>query len=308
MKLFRRSESVLLREYIRGCSYSFPSIPSAIESSLPSQIRSTRLFLPSFSKSLTSFPLHSEPPFSSKTPSFTNVTMSNVNDIPEEVQPLGPMFRRLPVEILLEIFMYTMMGSPFYKRNSPVDKKRFDIINNFRPFMKSRLAWKPYSMALMRTFYRENEFIFKHFSTPFNRASIWNNSNPPTLPPVVCRASLRRIQVHISLTDHYSIIMPGDYKPTTQAIRTLDDLFMYSSGARLLRSLTNPSTGFANLDSLDLTIYMDFMHDSEKVLALIKQAGFVVRARKVTITEPVRELDPTYYPGVAKLIAVELVE
>jgi hypothetical protein len=229
--------------------------------------------------------------------------MVDKNFIPKEVQSMGPMWRGLPSEILLDIIIYSMMDSAFYNNSKAIDRNRFDIINNFRPFKNYRLAWKPWSRStFMKALYSGNDFVFKHEQ---NQLSRFNNSVPPALPPTVCRGFLRRIQMHVALCDHYDIIIPGDYKATTQVIRSPRELFMYSSSACVLRDLTGTS-GFANLEILVLHIYSDFIHGHRDALAVIEKACFVVRARHVSITE--ESWGAFHCPGVAELITVELVE
>jgi hypothetical protein len=225
--------------------------------------------------------------------------MSDHNDISKEVQPLGPMWIRLPLEIVLEIVIYTMMAQRIYNNGKVIDKDRYDFINNFRPFKEyRRLTWPWPRSTFMKAFYSGNDFVFK-VNCPFTRLSV-----PPALPPVVCRRFLRRIQIHIGLKDHYDIIMPGDYR-ATKIIRSVADLFKYSSGARILRDLTSTS-GFGNLEVLDLHILSHFAHGHEAALALVEKAGFVVRARNVSITEGFWDI--LGRPGAAKRIGVELVE
>jgi hypothetical protein len=237
--------------------------------------------------------------FSSK-PSSTpsNVTMLEHNIIPEEVQPIGPMWSSLPMEIIMEIVIYAMMAQPLYNNSKAIDKKRFDIINNFRPFTKDRLTWPWPRTTFMKALYSGNEFVFK-VNCPINRLSL-----PPALPPFACRGYLRRIQIHIGLKDQYNVIMPGDYSATTKIIRSVTDLFLYSPGARILRDL-NGTLGFVNLEVLDLHIFSHFTHGDFIALDIIEKAGFVVRARNVSITEDCWDEFP--YPGVAGLIAVEMV-
>jgi hypothetical protein len=240
--------------------------------------------------------------------------MSDSNIIPNEVQPLGPMWQRLPIEVTMDILGHAIMLVPVYnKPGRVVDKKWFGILTGLGMFIKSRQYCKPFPMAMMKAFYQGNDFVFErepttHHSTP------WLTSAAPALPPQVCRGFLRRIQITLRLEDFYNVpqsTMPGDYKPMRRcAIRSVEELFKYSPGARCLRTLTDESDGFCNLDSLDLIIITDFRMGDEAALELIEEAAFAVRARKVTITVPCHPGHGTsarfgWLPEVADLIAVE---
>ena len=218
--------------------------------------------------------------------------MSDLNIIPEAVMPVGPMFQQLPNELWLEILKIHMMVMPLCKSGTLIDKKRFDIINAMTFIGNLRLVSKTFAFLAMEAFYAGNHFVLRHINFN-NHLSAWGTSMPPCLPPVCFRACLRRLHIDIPLEDTYFITQAGDYNlplalriPTRHPVRSVKDLMKYCPGARLLASLTNAIGGFPGLVHLDLHIWTDFRCGNEAALAVIKEAAFAVRARKVVVTVP----------------------
>ncbi|KAF2030680.1 hypothetical protein EK21DRAFT_111770 [Setomelanomma holmii] len=228
-------------------------------------------------------------PIEANSPSTTALNMSSNNNIPQAIMPTAPMFQTLPTELLLEIFKHYIMMTPLKKPGTVVDQKRFAIIN--RTGYMSRICCLSGAMTFlsMEAYYSLNEFCFKavdvvNFLTPYM------TSLPPPLPPLRFRKFLRRIQVHIALEDFYNITDSAEYslpahqrRSTRHAVTTTKELFDYCPGARTLATLTDMSTGFYTLQQLELHIHTWFLHDEQTALAIVKEAGFALRARKVTV-------------------------
>ncbi|KAH7392163.1 hypothetical protein DE146DRAFT_132712 [Phaeosphaeria sp. MPI-PUGE-AT-0046c] len=226
--------------------------------------------------------------------------MSATVVIPEEFIPMGPMWQKLPLELVWEILLFTwMLDKPYCTPGRVFDKTRFDIINRLGRFTKIRSLGKTFSVQCMQLLYLNNDFVFKAFHVVNNRAEFGLSLTAP-LPPLHYRGLLRRMQIHLVLEDYYCDPLPGD-RFTRLALRTADNLLKYSPGARLLQNLTSASKGFSNLELLDLHIHTDFRFNNEgESFDLVKAAAFTVRAREVMIG--------CWMAGVAELIRVELTE
>ncbi|KAF1919192.1 hypothetical protein BDU57DRAFT_133058 [Ampelomyces quisqualis] len=241
--------------------------------------------------------------------------MSDMVLIPEYVAPVGPMFQRLPVEITLKIIEQLVLVGPRYKPQA-IDQKRFGILNAFGSFIKMRSINKTFCQWIMEVFYHNNDFLFKHI-TVCNWKSWCETALGPCLPPTWVRGFLRRITVHICLEDNYRILTPHDANnpsgPSTitpGTIGSVEDLYRYCPGARVLRDLTDASKGFSNLNTLHICLYTNFNagHD-QKTLDIIRQAGFRVRARDSVTIEVLKHPDGRKLcQQVADLIEIELGE
>jgi hypothetical protein len=227
--------------------------------------------------------------------------MSDINGIPEMVQPDGPMFLRLPIELILRIFEIYMKSSPVLKPNRIVDKKLFDILNIMNYLDRLRRVNKLFYIVAMQVFYSGNQFLFKSIEAPKGRG-------PLTLlhfPPMQYRHFLRRIKVRV-------------YLPLRNWMSTVEQLMKHCQGARVLRNLTDATTGYPCLVHLDLGILVDYWVSDgpQPVLDVFKEAAFVVRARKVVVSAKGlvkydgQETEGTDkpFPELAKLVTVELVE
>jgi hypothetical protein len=217
--------------------------------------------------------------------------MPDANVIPEALMPVGPMYQSLPNELILEIFKYyVLLTAPLHKVGMAIDQWRFDILNRLNCMKNIRSVSKAMSFLAMEAFYSVNVFVLKRVRV-LNAAMPHGTSIPPALPPTCFRVFLRHIQVHVALEDFYNVLDAADYnvplylrRLTRRAITTAKELFKYCPGARTLSALTDASTGFCALDQLSLHIQTMLRFDDETALAVIKEAAFTVRARKVTIS------------------------
>jgi hypothetical protein len=297
-----------------GCITS-ALVCSAFESTLQPENRAKATILHTFSDFFS--PLLFQIPLPSRLRALsTPFIMSDNVIIPEYVAPLGPMFNRLPVEVTLKIIEQLVLVGPYYKAEV-MDKRRFGILNGFASFVKIRNINKTFCAWIMEVFYHNNDFVFKHPKDIVNRDSWCRTALGPCLPPTSLRGFLRRIAIHTCLDDEFRILALhdannplGSRTVMRGSINSVQDLFIYSPGARVLRDLTHASRGFGNLDVLHLFLYTNFMagHD-QKTLNIIRQAGFRVRARDSVTIEVlrVRETGP-FCPQVADLIEIELGE
>lgn len=224
--------------------------------------------------------------------------MSATVVIPEEFIPMGPMWQKLPLELVFEILLYTwMLDKPYCIPGRIYDKQRFDIINRLSRFVKIRSINKAFAVQCMQLLYLNNKFIFKAFYVVNGHAEL-GLSLPPPLPPVHYRNFLRRMEIHLVLEDHY-FTKPGDYK--RRPFESPGELLKFSPGAKLLKNLTSTDEGFPKLKLLDLHIHVNlFYNEKGSSFDLIEGAGFTVRAREVIIG--------CYMAGVTELIKVELTE
>lgn len=229
------------------------------------------------------------------------------NIIAESFPATGPMYQRLPNELIWEIIKHLLLLPPVSRPGVIVDKKRFDILNALPLLLRIRSVNKMFAIMAMQAFYLANDFTFKAISY-VNNMTPWCTSLAPALPPARLRSYLRRVQVHIVLEDFFTITAPGGDMPASRyQVLSVDMFFAVSRGARLLRDLTSALGGFANLDFLDLHIYTDFRFEKHAALKLVRQAAFVVRARcvEVVVEAPA---EGEWCPEVAELVAVEGVE
>jgi hypothetical protein len=240
--------------------------------------------------------------------------MSDFNIIPNEVQPMGPMWQRLPMDITMEIMAYTIMVMPVYNKPGRImNKKWFDILTGLGVFKKFRLWCLPQPMVMMKPFYQGHTFVFDN-GNDLGWAA--DESVAPFLPPHAFRHLLRRIQVSITLHDFLYIVQPGSDRCMLHPFGSVDELMQHCPGARSLRNLTNTTTGFSNLDVLDLEIIPDFRSGNHMAtLAIMTAAAFAVSARNVTITvqqAPLGYLSTfkthIWVPEFKSVIAVTLVE
>lgn len=227
---------------------------------------------------------------------------------------MGPMWQRLPMDITMEIMAYTLMIMPVYNKPGRImNKKWFDILTGLGAFKKFRLWCLPQPMVIMRPFYQGHDFIFDN-----GKDQQWGNmaSAAPFLPPHAFRHLVRRIRVTIILHDFVYIAQPGSNTFTFRLFGSVAELIQHCPGARSLRNLTNSTTGFSNLDVLDLEIIPDFRSGNHMAtLALMTAATFAVSARKVNITVQQAPLGYSGYfrsyiwvPELKSVIAVNLVE
>jgi len=219
---------------------------------------------------------------------------------------MGPMWQRLPMDITIEIMVFTLMAMPV--NNKPgrvINKKWFDILTGLGAFKKFRLWCLPQPTVIMKPFYQGHDFVFDHGTD-----ILWDGPPvAPILPPHAVRHLLRRIRVTIILHDYVLIAQPGSNNYMCQDLSSVNALMQHCPGARSLRNLTNSTTGFSNLDVLDLEIVPNFRSGNDTaILALMTAAAFAVSARKVNIT--VRQISPSHIrvPELKSVIAVTLVE
>jgi hypothetical protein len=250
----------------------------------------------------TSISLHSSEPRQNLAFS----TMSDLTIVVEDAQPVWPQYRKLPIELLLQIIKIYMGEYPLLKPNTVVAIKRFDIVNRMDCFNRIRRVSKLFNALVMEVFYSSHEFLFKAHG---------NFSLVPALPPIQFRHFLRRIQLHITFVDYFYIINPGKGKcnATGCAVTSLDQLMVHCPGARILRSLTDVTTGSPGLVHLGLHIMAEFRHGEKAALAIIEEAAFTVRARNAFIivlkpVSPAMAIEPAPFPELCDLIAVEAVE
>jgi hypothetical protein len=236
------------------------------------------------------------------------------NMIPESVPAIGPMYQRLPNELIFEVIKDLLLLLPPVSRPGVIiDKKRFDILNALNCFLNIRRVNKTFDAMAMQAFYLANDFTFKATEV-FNHKSPWKTSLAPALPPAHFRNYLRRIQIHITLEDYCTITNSGKDNASMRCqITSVEDFFAVSLGARMLRDLTCGLTGFSNLDFLDLHIYTDFCYDKQMALGLVKEAAFVVCARcvQVVIEAPAGDgmvASTPWCPELAELVAVKCEE
>lgn len=225
--------------------------------------------------------------------------MSATAIIPEEYVLMGPMWQKLPNELVWEICLYALMlGKPYCTPGRIYDKKRFDIINRLARLNKIRsIGGRSFAVQCMQLIYLNNDFIFKAFHV-INHQAEHGLSLPPPLPPVHYRHYLRRMQIHLVLEDHY-FTPPGDFK--RRRFESPEQLLSLSPGAKLLKNLTSANKGFPKLELLDLHLEVEFFFNDEGgSFDLIKGAGFTVRARDVMIS--------CWEGGVVGLIKVELTD
>lgn len=200
----------------------------------------------------------------------------NNNIIPAMVPAVGPQYTVFPPEILIKIFKYAVMRTDEDKEGRVVNSENFFLINNLGPFQYLRRVSKMFSVLSTIAFYEVNEFRFR---IPGPRDT--KNRDRPylaRLPPLRVRNSLRCISIEIQLYDYYTT------EPLSLEINRIIDLtdfFKYCHGARQLRDLTTFGIGFGALEVLNITIVTDFQY--EGALALVKSAGFSVKAGKVKV-------------------------
>jgi hypothetical protein len=191
-----------------------------------------------------------------------NLTTLNINDIPEMVQPYGPMFSRLPNEILFRILEWYMLIGPLFIPGRVTFRERFRYLNGMDCLKRVRSLNKSFHDIAMQCFYMFNKFSFTVEHDLNGLAHTFT-------PPVFVRQHLRRVGLQLFLDVH-------------NGMTTVEQLTAGSSAARLLRDFNSDTVGFTNLVDLVLDLHMDIMvarGGNQPVMAVIKKADFVVRAR-----------------------------
>jgi hypothetical protein len=220
-----------------------------------------------------------------------SLTTLNINAIPEVVLPYGSLFSRLPNELLFMIMKWYMLIGPLYIPGRVVLRGWYNMINGFDCLKRIRTLNKSFHDLVMQCFYEFGLFSFK--------VEVGVKSYPCTFtPPTFFRHHLRRIQLQLFLD-------------VNNDMTTVKELMAGSSAARLLHDFNSDTVGFTNLVDLVLDLHMDSETASdgdEPVMAVIKKAGFSVRAREVKVIAHrvnyrLRDYDP--FPELAALVAVE---
>jgi hypothetical protein len=125
-----------------------------------------------------------------------NHTTLNINDIHEVANPSGPMFSRLPNEIIFKILEWYMLLGPLLIPGRPVVKKRFEIINAFDCLKRIRCLNKFFYTITMQCFYSANTFLFEQKLGPhYMDIYRWKVA----FPPMQYRHFLRRVNLRLYL-------------------------------------------------------------------------------------------------------------
>ncbi|KAH7382231.1 hypothetical protein BKA66DRAFT_441814 [Pyrenochaeta sp. MPI-SDFR-AT-0127] len=231
--------------------------------------------------------------------------------IPATVSGDGPQFNKFPNEIFLEIIKYTVMLSPDTKNSRAVDSRYFAMLNAVGPFHRMRKVSKLFASLATVAFYENNNFDFRVLNPVLDDSSPWRTSAAAALPPVHARMFVKRMQILITLEDFFfmgppggKIVAKGQLKVVQHPITTVNQLRTFSLGARQLLTLTNVTTGFGNLEELDLSIYTDFRYRStETILAVMAAAKFSLAADKVQISIKTNQgFVENWHPILANLI------
>jgi hypothetical protein len=225
-----------------------------------------------------------------------NLTTLYINDIPEVVNPNGPMFSRLPNEIIFKILEFYMIAGPLITPNRAIVQKRFDILQFMDYFERLRRLNKFFYIITTQCFYSANTFLFeRRIGTEHMDKYYWRLS----FPPMQYRHFVRRVDLQLYL-DLFNW-------PTVEL------LVQQCWGARLLRDFTTDRVGFTGLIHLNLNLMVECWvgKGSQEVMATIKKAGFAVRARSAVITADMVSITTntgpptrTAFPELAALIAV----
>ncbi|KAF2824809.1 hypothetical protein CC86DRAFT_47247 [Ophiobolus disseminans] len=219
--------------------------------------------------------------------------MSNLNIIQATVPAQGPMFQRLPNEILLYIFKIAMAVGSDQDQVDVIKKGDFKIMLPFT-IIKTASVSEHFKDLAFQAFYEANKFAF--FNVGISGKTLWSTSMPPAMPPLAMRQFLRRIQIDFGLEDWYTPAQAGGVNAplsrTPRAhtpITNVTEWMRNVPAARSLAALTNATTGFSSLGSLELHLELNLRGCQVAFLAMFRAAAFAVRAGSVSVTFGTRQ-------------------
>jgi hypothetical protein len=220
--------------------------------------------------------------------------MSNSNIIPATVPGLGPMFQRLPMELLFEIFKVILADIRY--QGTFIDKSDFDRIFDMGIKNIASVS-KEFSILVFQDFYKREYLNFLCTGT-YRKASRFGTTMPPDMPAPRLRHLLRRIRVEFVLEDTYLARQPGVYNGVKRMpITTGNDLLRFCSGVASLSTLTDALTGFSHLEALDINIIVDVRGCRKTAVKVFKEAAISVRADWVTVSIKNRQGIPESWYG-----------